>query len=244
MEITFYPIGDTGLQLSFGDVLSEELNQQIRKYAAFLRKNPINGIVEWVPAYTALTIYYQPEVITYARLKDVLTEASSQLEQFSLPPASVYEVPTVYGGEFGPDLEFVARHNGLHEKDVISLHSSSTYLIYMMGFAPGFPYLGGMPEKIAAPRLETPRRQVPAGSVGIAGSQTGVYPLETPGGWRIIGRTPLEFYNPEREKPILLEAGNYIRFKPISEQEYHVIHQAIQTGDFSIKSYPKKEGSA
>jgi inhibitor of KinA len=129
-------------------------------------------------------------------------------------------VPTCYGGDLGPDLPFVAQHNGLLPEDVIGIHTGQTYRVYMLGFAPGFPYLGGMSERIAAPRRPSPRIAVPAGSVAIAGTQTGVYPMESPGGWQIIGRTALRLFHPERDPPALLRMGDQVRFRSISREEY------------------------
>lgn len=136
---------------------------------------------------------------------------------------TVVEIPTVYGGEFGPDLGFVASHNHLTEADVVSIHSGTDYLVYMMGFIPGFTYLGGMDPRIATPRLSSPRTHIPAGSVGIAGEQTGTYPSDSPGGWQIIGRTPLSMYDASREEAALLKAGDYVRYVPIDESAFHCI---------------------
>ena len=134
-------------------------------------------------------------------------------------------IPVCYDGEFAPDMEDVCAHTGLQREQVIRLHTSRDYLIYMLGFLPGFPYLGGMDERIEAPRLETPRTLIPAGAVGIGGKQTGIYPLASPGGWRLIGRTPIKVYDPDREEPILYKSGDYIRFYPITEEEYKDIAQ-------------------
>ena len=136
---------------------------------------------------------------------------------------TVVEVPTVYGGEFGPDLSFVATHNHLSEDEVVSIHSGTDYLVYMLGFIPGFTYLGGMDSRIATPRLSSPRTLIPAGSVGIAGEQTGTYPSDSPGGWQIIGRTPVTMYDMSKAQVALLNAGDYVRYVPIDESEFHRI---------------------
>ena len=136
---------------------------------------------------------------------------------------TVVEVPTVYGGEFGPDLSFVASHNHLSEDEVIAIHSGTDYLVYMLGFIPGFTYLGGMDSRIATPRLSSPRTLIPAGSVGIAGEQTGTYPSDSPGGWQIIGRTPVTMYDMSKAQAALLKAGDYVRYVPIDESEFHRI---------------------
>jgi inhibitor of KinA len=147
-------------------------------------------------------------------------ETGKTVAQTKPLPGRERVVPVCYGGEFGPDLEFVAKHNGLTEQEVIQIHSSGEYLVYMIGFAPGFPYLGGMSEKIAAPRRTSPRLKIPIGTVGIAGLQTGVYPIETPGGWQLIGRSPEQLFRPHANPPSLLQAGNLVRFQPISRDEY------------------------
>ena len=144
----------------------------------------------------------------------------------------IFEIPVVYGGEYGPDLAAIAQHAGLSEAEVINIHSSQDYLIYMLGFLPGFCYLGGLDERIHTPRLANPRLKIRAGSVGIGGSQTGIYPLDSPGGWQLMGMTPVKTYDPDREVPILVEAGNYIRFVPVDEAEYLRIQELVDSGDY------------
>ncbi|MGD6776048.1 5-oxoprolinase subunit PxpB [Sutcliffiella horikoshii] len=240
MKIEFHPLGDTGLQVLFGSDISVETNQEIRLFADQLKKQEIDGVIEWVPAYTTLTIFYQPDKIIYKDLCKKLEDIQARLQKEDVPSNSiVYEIPVLYGGEVGPDLSEVASHNGCTEDEVISIHSARSYLIYMMGFVPGFPYLGGMAKEIATPRRENPRAKIEGGSVGIAGEQTGVYPLETPGGWQIIGRTPVKLYEPEREEPILLSAGAYIRFVPVNQKEYEDIEEAVLSGEYKVKSYAK-----
>jgi KipI family sensor histidine kinase inhibitor len=146
----------------------------------------------------------------------------------------VIEVPTVYGGEFGPDLAFVASHSRLSEAEVVQIHSGTDYLVYMMGFSPGFPYLGGMSPRIATPRLKTPRTAIPAGSVGIAQEQTGVYPVESPGGWQLIGRTPARLFDAGRQPPVLVEAGDSIRFVPIVPRQFTEIEEGIRRGTWNV----------
>jgi KipI family sensor histidine kinase inhibitor len=151
------------------------------------------------------------------------------------------QIPTLYGGEYGPDLESVAAHAGLTQARVVSLHSETDYLVYMMGFTPGFPYLGGLPEELFTPRLETPRARIPAGSVGIAEGQTGVYPVVSPGGWRLIGRTPLKLFDPERDPPSLVSAGDHVRFVPLAgEDEYKSILDLDESGEYEVESVAKR----
>ena len=157
-----------------------------------------------------------------------------------LPAADVIHVPAIYGGEYGPDLHYVAEFNCLSEDDVITIHSSVACLVYMFGFTPGFCYLGGMDKRIATPRQETPRLKIPAGSVGIAGEQTGIYPLLSPGGWQLIGRTPLLLFNPDRKPVFLFNAGDYIQFYPVDMEEYKRIAEEVAAGTYQPKRTPKE----
>ncbi|SNS64643.1 sensor histidine kinase inhibitor, KipI family [Anaerovirgula multivorans] len=242
-ETKYLIAGDKALVMEFGNSISEEVNNKIRSMAAAIETKNIKGIVELVPTYRSLMIHYHPLEISYNKLMDTLNELENQLETIELPAPQIIEIPTLYGGEYGPDIENVAKHNQLTVEEVIKIHTSSEYLIYMLGFTPGFPYLGGMDSKIATPRLESPRTKINAGSVGIAGGQTGIYPIDSPGGWQLIGRTPIPLYDPRRETPILLKAGNYIVFKSIGANEYKEIEEAVKKGTYHYKSYPKKEGS-
>lgn len=227
--------GDQGMRIQFGNRISMETNQMIRSFSILLHQENIEGVREWIPTYTALTIVYDPYLITYTELKGKILELQDHVFSTDVPAAQVIQIPTCYGGEYGPDLSFVASYNGLDERQVMDIHSSTKYLIYMMGFTAGFPYLGGMSPKIATPRQPVPRTKIAAGSVGIAGEQTGIYPLDTPGGWQIIGRTPLKLFNPLNPSPILLEAGNYIQFMPITKEQFIKIEQEIEVGTYKIE---------
>lgn len=197
-----------------------------------LENNPFPGMIECVPAYTNVAVYYHPFVVyesfkqvnnhvsPFQIVKSVIEEVIDQLEEGKRTNNRVIEIPVCYGGEYGPDIEKVAKHNLLTVDQVIDIHSNGEYRVYMIGFAPGFPFLGGMSEKIATPRRSTPRQLIPPGSVGIAGGQTGVYPIATPGGWQLIGQTPLQLFLPDKTPPCLLQAGNIVKFVPISEQEF------------------------
>ncbi|PSR57426.1 kinase inhibitor [Adhaeribacter arboris] len=226
--INFYPLGDAALVLEFGDHINRLIHGYIQAFTTYLDQHPFPGLVEYVPAFTTLTVYYDPWVVSQQGLQNpyhtvaaYLTEMRAHVKVNPEEPApKAVEIPVCYGGKYGPDLEYVANLHGLKPKEVIALHTQTTYLVYMIGFAPGFPYLGGMAPEIAAPRKDKPRAKVPAGSVGIAGKQTGVYPIQSPGGWQLIGRTPLLLFNPHRDQPSLLQAGDVIRFVAITEKQF------------------------
>lgn len=226
------PYGDRGVRVQFGKSIDKNVNRQIRDFCSVLEKSRINGVLEWIPTYTAVTILYDPFEIVYESLKEKIFNVQEKMNSEDISPARIIHIPVLYGGKKGPDLNEVAEYHGITTDEVVSLHANSDYLIYMMGFIPGFPYLGGLSKQIATPRLDKPRRSIPAGSVGIAGEQTGIYPLESPGGWRIIGQTPIPLYNPQQAQPILLKAGDYIRFIPIDRQEFDDITKKVETGSF------------
>jgi inhibitor of KinA len=216
-----YPLGDSAVVIQLGQEISKVTSNHIRAICAWLDEYTFEGFIEYVPAYTTITIYYLPQVLRYPELTDMLREMMDNISENETDfQPDIIEVPVLYGGEWGPDLDFVAAHNHISAAEVIALHSAEEYLVYMIGFAPGFPYLGGMNEKIAAPRRESPRSKIPAGSVGIAGKQTGVYPITTPGGWQIIGRAAIDLFDIKREVPALLKVGDLVRFRPVSEIEF------------------------
>ena len=227
MSARFLPAGDSAIAVEFGREIDLNINNQVAAMRtvieAAIDEGKIKGIVELVPTYGSLLVVYDQLAVGYAGLIEQLKILAEGLEGVVIPDREVVEIPVVYGGEYGPDLGIVAQLNSLSEDEVIKRHSEAEYPIYMLGFVAGFPYLGGMDKSIAAPRKQTPRLKIPAGSVGIAGQQTGIYSVESPGGWQIIGRTPLKLYDADREKPILLRAGQGIRFKPITEAEYEAM---------------------
>lgn len=219
--IQYYPLGDSAVVMQFGDVISETINFQVRTVAAWLDEYTFEGFVEYVPAFTCITIYYEPWVLNYHEMILLLQEMVGNMTDTEIGEQSeVRTIPVHYGGAMGPDLEYVANYHHMSTDEVIALHTQPEYLVYMIGFAPGFPYLGGMDERIATPRKETPRPKIPKGAVGIAGSQTGIYPMETPGGWQLIGQTPLELFDIGKEEPALLKAGDRLRFRPVTEAEW------------------------
>ena len=222
MKPTISPVGDCAISIDFGQVIDPKINRQIRQIIEQIKLLQLDGIIELVPTYCALLVQYDAMVYSYSdicrilepTLQESVTDSANEL-------VTIVEIPTVYGGEFGPDLGFVASHNHLSEAEVVSIHSGTDYLVYMLGFIPGFTYLGGMDPRIATPRLSSPRTLIPAGSVGIAGEQTGTYPSDSPGGWQIIGRTPVTMYDMSKEQAALLQAGDYVRYVSIDENEFH-----------------------
>ncbi|MCU9614745.1 5-oxoprolinase subunit PxpB [Caldibacillus lycopersici] len=234
-----YPFGDSGLSIRFGKTISSKTNQYIRSFSMLLREENTQGIVEWIPTFTSITIIYDSSILSYHELKKRMTILLKKLVQMKLPSAQLHIIPTCYEEEYAPDLSYVAKFNGLSKDEVIAIHTQPYYLIYMIGFTPGFPYLGGMSKRIATPRLSKPRMNTPAGSVGIAGEQTGIYPLASPGGWQIIGRTPLKLFDPTNEHPFLLEAGNFIKFVQVDSSDYRKLEKEVEKGTYSyiIRDY-------
>lgn len=216
----FLPAGDAALTVEFGNRIAIPLNRKVRALALAIEKAALSGVIEVVPTYRSLTIYYDPLSLSLAALRREVERLLERLEEIPLPPPRLVTIPTVYGGEYGPDLAFVARHCGLTEEEVIRLHTRPTYHVYMLGFTAGYAYLGGMPKRLTTPRLPSPRLRVPAGSVGIGGNQTGVYPVESPGGWRLIGRTPLTLFDPAWEVPVLIQPGDQVKFVRIRPEEF------------------------
>lgn len=224
--------GDRAVVIEYGQEISVEINSRIRAMTKAIEACEIKGIIEVVPTYCSLIVHYNPIDIDYHILMEQLKKLEKKINDSDICEVRIIEIPTVYGGEYGVDIENVAKNNGLSLEEVINIHSSKEYLVYMLGFTPGFAYLGGMDERIATPRLKTPRIKIDAGSVGIAGSQTGIYPIDSPGGWQLIGRTPLKLYDPYAENPILLRPGDYIKFTRISEEEYLRIKEEIENGKY------------
>jgi len=219
-QATFLLMGDRGLLIEFGDAISAEVNEKVRKMALAIQAEPLEGIIEVVPTYRSLLVLYNPLVIPLENLKKRLKQLEEGLQKISFPDPTLTRIPVLYGGTFGPDLRKVSEYLHLASEEVIRLHCSKPYFIYMIGFMPGFPYMGELPDALITPRLKTPRLSVPAGSVAIAQKQTGIYPVESPGGWQILGRTPVKLFNPEEEPPALLRMGDLVQFYPISEKEF------------------------
>jgi inhibitor of KinA len=223
------PLGDRALLIQLGTAIDDETHRRVRAVSARLASSALPGLIEVVPAFASVAVHYDPARVPndghgggaagspYVRFAEAVQALLVNLGDESLPAPRTVEIPVRYGGDSGPDLGVVAAAHGLSTEDVIRLHSAASYRVYMLGFAPGFAYLGGLPESLATPRRAEPRTSVPAGSVGIGGSQTGIYPFTTPGGWQIIGRTALTLFDPRQSPPTLLSIGDVVRFRAVDE---------------------------
>ena len=234
------PAGDCAVVVEFANEISETINRTIRNYVTNLKEQKIHGINEIIPTFRSVLVQYDPRFISHETLLCTLKEVLNMPRKAEESSVKTVEIPVCYEGEYAPDIEYVAEHAGLSVEEVIKIHSSKDYLIYMLGFQPGFPYLGGLDERLFTPRLAVPRIKLRAGSVGIGGEQTGLYPLESPGGWQLIGTTPVKAYNPKKENPIPYEAGDYIRFVPISGEEFAEIEELEKTGQYEFRIYHTK----
>lgn len=219
-QFRLLPLGDAAVTVEFGQAIDPVVNARVIAFAETLRAQRWEGVLDVVPTYRSVTIHVDPLLMDVTTLSDRLLRLSPTAGHPAASSGTAHTIPVLYGGEWGPDLEEVAASAKLSVVEAIQLHSSVLYRVYMLGFSPGFPYLGTVPEPLAVPRLATPRMTVPAGSVGIAGHQTGIYPTSTPGGWRLIGRTPIELYRPDGTNPFLLAPGDEVRFEPITAQEF------------------------
>ncbi len=228
--MTLSALGDSAVVAVLGTDIDEAVLARVRALTAALETDRPAGILDVVPAYASVTVFYDPLRLEgeggrpYERVCRLLTERARNLDAVAkkkfTSPARTVEIPVSYGGEFGPDLELLARHCGIDPAEVIKRHQGADYRVHAIGFAPGFCYLGGLPKPLHMPRRATPRPTVPAGSVGIGGAQTGVYPLSTPGGWQLIGRTPLALFQPGEAEPARLRVGDRVKFKSISPEEF------------------------
>jgi inhibitor of KinA len=216
----FKPASDQSLLVYFDEAITEDARYRVLKLLRLLESHPIRGVRNLHPAYSSLLVKFDALSLTHDELQATLETYIKRLETLRLAEPRQIEIPVCYGGEFGPDLDDFAALHKLTAAEVIAAHASAAYVVSFLGFAPGFAYLQGLPEHLATPRLQTPRRQVPAGSVGIAGRQTGVYPFSTPGGWRLIGRTPLKMFSPYRQPMSLLQIGDGVRFTAISAWQF------------------------
>ena len=227
--------GDCAVVVEFGNEISDEINRRIRAFSDAVEENPVPGMVEMIPTFRSVLVQYDPSQISYRKICRKLEAILGNLKTSGGQTKRIIEIPVCYEDEFALDLADVAEHAKISPEEVIQRHCAPDYLIYMLGFLPGFAYLGGLDQSIVTPRLSTPRTKIPAGSVGIGGEQTGIYPLESPGGWRLIGKTPVKPYDPNRPVPILYNAGDYIRFKRITRAEFGEIEQQVAAGAYQCK---------
>ena len=234
MEPLIRSVGEAAVLAVFGDAISPDTQRRIEAVQHYTESHPFPGYIECIVSYTGFTLYYDPWEVARNNpgkrpsetMQSLLREYCARAEAMDPLPKRHISIPVCYGGEYGPDLPFVARYHHMTEDEVIAIHTAPEYLVYMIGFCPGFPYMGGMDPRIATPRRQSPRLVIPAGSIGIAGQQTGGYPIATPGGWQLIGQTPVPMFRPENpEEPTLLRAGDLVRFTPISEEEYRSMEE-------------------
>lgn len=236
MKHSFLQNGDTAITVCFENEISKEVNGFVTSFACAVEQKGIKGVIELIPAFNSVTVLYDSTVTSAGTLKIKLERIIKKLGNSQQSSAVLYKIPVCYEEEFSPDMKNVEAHTGLSREEIIKIHSSTDYLIYMLGFLPGFAYLGEMDKRLATPRLDSPRVEISRGAVGIGGEQTGIYPVASPGGWQLIGRTPVLVYDRERENPILYKSGDYIRFVPISRNEYFEIEKAVQGGTYTVQT--------
>jgi KipI family sensor histidine kinase inhibitor len=227
-NLNIRPAGDQALLIEFGAEISPQINLRVREFSLWAGSRRIPGVGEMIPSYCSVLVYYDPFLLSFAEVAAWIGEFAGAKVARVEGSARVKKVPVLYGGEYGPDLAFVAGHNRTTEEEVIRLHTGQDFLVYVVGFSPGFSAMGIVPPGIQAPRLPNPRTKVPAGSVGIGGVQTGIYPVESPGGWQLIGRTPLRLFDLEKDPPSFFQAGDYARFVSIDEKEFKRIQESGQ----------------
>lgn len=228
----FLPAGDLAVSVELGDEISREVNAGVLALEYLIQQKGLAGILETVPTFRSLLVYYDPFVVGYDELVASLTALIPEARAEVLPPARTVEIPCCYGGDLGFELEAAAAKIGLTPEEMARLHAGADYYVYFVGFTPGLPYMTGMPERLTIPRLETPRTKTPAGSVGIGGKQCSIYPVESPGGFWVLSRTPIRLYDPASPDPILLRAGDHVHFRPIDRAEFDRIAAAVAAGTF------------
>lgn len=232
---SFLQNGDSAVTVQFKNEISKEVNSYVTSLCAEIENNKIKGVIEYIPTFCSVSVLYDCTLISAKKLISKLEKIIKNIKITSSRKAKLYEIPVCYDDCFALDMGNVCEHSHLTREKVIARHSGRDYLIYMLGFLPGFAYLGGMDEALATPRLDSPRSEIFEGAVGIGGEQTGIYPVASPGGWQLIGKTPVKVYDKERENPILYSSGDYIRFVPVSLAEYDQIETQINTGTYRVK---------
>jgi inhibitor of KinA len=237
-DLIIYPISESAVTIEFGHAIDEALLPRITGFNRLICQSPFPGLVDTVPAYTTLSVFFDPVQVfnhkglpgntCFEKVSGYLRQLKEDKHRAPFFDGVVISIPVCYGGALGPDLEDVAVYHQLSTDEVIALHSAAIYTVFMIGFIPGFAYMGGLNDLLETPRRASPRKAVPAGAVGIAGKQTGIYPLQTPGGWQIIGQTPLKLFDIRRNPPGLLKAGNRIKFEPMNPADFENQSVALQ----------------
>jgi len=229
--------GDSSVFIRTGDEISSDLSNINKSIIDLLIKSQTDGIIEVVASYLGVMVYFDPLIIGYSKIEALINDIKPEhLNSISETGRGII-VPVVYGGDYGPDLEHIANLNGITADEVSSIHSSGKYVVHMLGFTPGFPYIGGMDKRLSSPRKTEPSLKIEAGSVGIAGDQTCIYPVESPGGWQIVGRTPLVLFDAARKPEFLFRAGMQVRFRAISINEFWLISEEISSGEYNIEEF-------
>lgn len=227
--------GDSAVSVQFGDAIDPAIYAHVKALNDGIKREKPAGIVETIPTFRSLMVHYDPLVLGFEQLKKILLDLIAGSREGTQAAKKVITLPICFGGEYGEDLADVAKHHETSEEKIIDLFCSREFPIYMLGFTPGYPYIGGVPDELATPRLTSPRLKVPEGSLGVGGLQLGIYPMPSPGGFRLCGRTPVKIYNPALENPVLLEAGEYVRFVPITPEEYKQIEQQVAAGTYTCQ---------
>jgi len=237
VKVRFLSAGDRALVVGFGDRVDRRLSERVLRLDAIIRADPSCGIVETVPTFRSLTVYYDPLLTSRAELQQAIGALADRVDN-RRSAARLWQVPVCYEGEFAPDLAEVARLTGLTPGEVVALHSGTRFHVYMLGFLPGFPYMGDLPPQLELPRRADPRLRVPAGSISIATSLTAIYPYESPGGWHLIGATPIRMFDPERPAPALFAPGDAVSFQPIDRAAFASIRRAVENRNYEAQSAP------
>jgi KipI family sensor histidine kinase inhibitor len=231
--VKYLPAGDTALTVEFGDSVERPISAWVLALFRRLSETGLAGVVEAVPTLRSLTVHYDPNLTSGEELQRAIAPLLDGLEAV-LSPGRKWVIPACYAPELAPDLEEVARRSGLSPEEVVRAHAGETYRVYMLGFLPGLPYMGDLPDALRLPRRETPRIAVPAGSVAVATTMTAIYPLESPGGWHLIGRTPIRLFDAMREQPVLLAPGDEVRFTPVERAEFDELEAASRAGSVVV----------
>ena len=241
MDVKFLIAGDRAVSVEFGKVICLETNEKVRMLEEKLQESPIDGVVEVVPTYCSLIVHYRPEVLLYDELVQELKERLDNMHSVQKKKKIVKEIPIFYGGETGPDLEYCARLEHISTEEIIRKHSEHEYYVYMLGFAPGHPYMARFEEPYSFKRRESPRVKIPARSVVVQLNLSDLIPFEQPCGWNIIGSTPLDICNFKKEEPFLLSAGDWVRHVPVTKEEYDRIRRDVENGTYQVKTYEAEE---